>query len=197
MYSRRIGAEELTFGVSGLLYRSNVLMYDHQSESLWSQILSEAVTGPRLGSRLEVLPSTLTRWDKWRRQHPGTLVLTTATGYDRDYSRDPYEDYYRRRSGLFGFLSAGPGEEDKELVVGIELEGVSRAYPLDWLKRRGRLVDTSVPGTLTLNYDGATDQLQVRDRDGRPLPHLITYWFVWKAFHPRTERFAPPAEPSR
>ncbi|PNU21509.1 hypothetical protein C2E25_01200 [Geothermobacter hydrogeniphilus] len=189
VYSRRIGDEELTFGVSGLLYRSNVLMYDHQSESLWSQILRHAVTGPRRGAKLDVLPSTLTRWDKWRAGHPRTLVLTTATGYDRDYSRDPYEDYYRRRSGLFGFLRAGPGEEDKELVVGIEKKGVSRAYPLSVVRQRGQLEDSVGGEKLSFRYDKSDDRLRITDSEGRTVPHVTTYWFVWKAFHPQTERF--------
>lgn len=189
MYSRRFGAEELTFGVSGMLYRSNVLMYDHQSESLWSQILREAVTGPRVRTRMEVLPSTLTRWDKWNEKHPQTLVLTTETGYRRDYSQDPYEDYYQQRQGLFGFLKAGPGEEDKELVVGVDFKGTSRAYPLALVRQRGQLKDSVAGEILSFRYDEMDDHLRISDSQGRTIPHITTYWFVWKAFHPQTGRF--------
>jgi len=191
VYSRQVGKEELTFGVSGMLYRSNVLMYDHQSESLWSQILREAVTGPRLGQRLDVLSSTLTRWGKWRARHPETLVLTTETGHLRDYSRDPYEDYYRQRSGVFGFLRAGPGEEDKELVVGVEVGGASRAYSLSQVKGLRRLRDPGPGGPLELDYRAEDDRLQVTDASGTPIPYIVTYWFVWKAFHPETRRLRP------
>jgi hypothetical protein len=88
MYSRRIENQTYRFGVSGLLYKSNVLMYDHQTESFWSQILQQAVTGPKTGTKLIHLPSTLATWGKWRQKHPKTYVLTPATGHVRDYSRD-------------------------------------------------------------------------------------------------------------
>ena len=84
MYSRQVDDRELSFGVSGLLYKANVLMYDRQTESLWSQVRREAVAGPLTGAKLKVLPSTLTTWKKWRRQHPNTAVLSPDTGHQRD-----------------------------------------------------------------------------------------------------------------
>ena len=75
MYDREMNKKELTFGVSGLLYESNVLLYDHQTESLWSQLKEEAVTGPQTGTRLRAIPSVMTTWKAWRAQHPNTLVL--------------------------------------------------------------------------------------------------------------------------
>ncbi|NIQ92816.1 MAG: DUF3179 domain-containing protein, partial [Desulfuromonadales bacterium] len=76
MYSRTVDGKELTFGVSGMLYRANVLMYDHQTESLWLQVKRAAVTGPMTGTKLKVLPSSFTTWKKWLDKHPDTLVLT-------------------------------------------------------------------------------------------------------------------------
>ena len=64
MYSRNVNGREFTFGVSGLLYKSNVLMYDKETESLWSQVKNQAVTGPMTGAKLKVLPSSLTAWEK-------------------------------------------------------------------------------------------------------------------------------------
>ena len=84
---------KLTFGVSSLLYQSDILLYDHQTKSLWSQIMSEAVTGPLTGTHLTLLPSTQTTWQKWQNKYPQTLVLSDQTGFKRDYSRDPYEGY--------------------------------------------------------------------------------------------------------
>lgn len=116
MYSRRIENRTYSFGVSGLRYNSNVLICD-QTESLWSQIRRQAVTGPLSGSRLETLPSTLTIWRKWLKEHPQTEVLSFDTGYNRDYSQDPYQDYYQSPRGLFGRFKGGPGEEEKALAV--------------------------------------------------------------------------------
>jgi hypothetical protein len=187
VYSRRVEDQTYRFGVSGLLYKSNVLMYDHQTESLWSQVLQHAVTGPKTGTKLERLPSTLTTWGKWRQEHPTTDVLTPATGHVRDYSRDPYEDYYKSRSGLFGFLKGGPGAEDKELVIGIEVGGTSKAYKLENLRSMGEIKDTIGDTVITLKLDEETDNLTVKDQAGEIVDHMILYWFVWKSIYPEAQ----------
>ncbi len=189
MYSRLIKNKERFFGVSGLLYRSNVLMYDRASESLWSQIKGEAVTGKLTGTRLEVLPSRLTTWGKWRKLHPESLILSTDTGYTRDYTKDPYLDYYARQSGFWSFFKLGPGEKEKELVVGIELDGQARAYPLELLRQQGEIRETFGGIELRLRFDSATDSLQVIRADGSKVSHMLAYWFVWKGIHPQTGRY--------
>lgn len=191
MYAREIGDQTYTFGVSGLLWNSNVLMYDHQTESLWSQVKREAVTGPRTGTRLRALGSTVTTWEKWRRRHPETAVLSLETGHVRDYDKDPYEDYYRSRRGLFSRFAPGPGEEEKELVAGVEWNGRTKAYPVAELRRRGEVRDHLDGQTVTLRHEPETDRLTARIGDGTELVPTVTYWFVWKGIHPGTERFSP------
>ena len=191
MYSRKIDNQTYRFGVSGLLYKSNVLMYDHQTESLWSQVMQRAVTGPMTDTKLVRLPSTLTTWGKWRKTHPDTDALTPATGHVRDYSKDPYESYYESRSGLFGFLKGGPGAEDKELVVGIEIDGLSRAYKLKELRAAEIFKDRLGERKVTLNYDDETDRLTVADQSGQTIPHMILYWFVWKGIYPESDVYDP------
>lgn len=189
MYSRQVDGKELSFGVSGLLYKANVLMYDRQSESLWSQVRREAVAGPMTGTKLQVLPSTLTTWDKWRRNHPDTGVLSPDTGYQRDYSRDPYADYYESRRGFFSFFKPGPGEEEKAMVVGVILDGKAKAYPLELLRKSETLTDSLSGRKLTLTLDPATDQVAIRDDNGNEIPHVTVYWFVWKGMYPESEQF--------
>ncbi|NCO52065.1 MAG: DUF3179 domain-containing protein [Deltaproteobacteria bacterium] len=189
MYSRQVGEQELTFGVSGRLYKANVLMYDRQTESLWSQIRREAVTGPMTGTRLKVLPSTLTTWQKWLQRHPQTEVLSMDTGYSRDYSRDPYADYYQSRKGFFSFFKPGPGEEEKALVAGIALNGSVRAYPLALLREKKVLRDNLGGTALTLAYDPKSDQTSVRTADNKEIVPLILYWFVWKGMYPDSGLF--------
>ncbi|MDQ3536054.1 MAG: DUF3179 domain-containing protein, partial [Bacteroidota bacterium] len=82
-----------TFGVSGLLYNSDMLLYDRQTESLWSQIMMEAVSGPLVKSKLQMIPTMNTSWEEWKKKHPQTFVLTENTGYTRDYSKNPYPGY--------------------------------------------------------------------------------------------------------
>ncbi len=159
-------------------------MYDQQTESLWSQVLQQAVTGPMTDTKLTRLPSTLTTWDKWRKKHPGTEVLTPDTGYVRDYSEDPYEGYYESRSGLFGFLKGGPGAEDKELVVGVSVGNTTKAYKLEELRSSGQIKDKVDSTEITLNFDEKTDEINIKDQSGNSLDHMILYWFVWKELYP-------------
>ena len=187
MYSRQIDGKELTFGVSGMLYKANVLMYDRQTESLWSQVRREAGAGPMTGARLKVLPSTLTTWKKWRKRHPDTQVLSPDTGYERDYSRDPYQSYYDSRGGgFFSFFRPDPGEEAKALVVGVDLDGTSKAYPLELLRKKKTLTDTLGGKKLTFTFDPATDQMTIRDEAGSEVPFITAYWAVWKGMYPET-----------
>ncbi len=81
------------FAVSGLLFNSDVLLYDRGTESLWSQLMFQAVSGPLKGQRLRRLPISHTSWADWRRRHPGSEVLSRDTGFERDYHRDPYAGY--------------------------------------------------------------------------------------------------------
>ena len=80
-FDATIDGDSTEFGVSGLLYNSDVLLYDRDTESLWSQILSEAVSGERIGSKLTLLPVSHTTWRDWREKHPDTLVLSDDTGH--------------------------------------------------------------------------------------------------------------------
>jgi hypothetical protein len=189
VYSRQVGEQELTFGVSGMLYKANVLMYDRQTESLWSQVRREAVTGPLTGARLKVLTSALTTWQKWLKQHPQTEVLSMDTGYSRDYSKDPYAGYYASRKGFFSFFKPGPGEEEKTLVAGITLNGSARAYPMALLRQKKVLTDNLEGTALTVTYAPVSDQVRIRTAEDEEMIPLILYWFVWKGMYPESDLF--------
>ncbi len=98
-FRREIAGGKLTFGVSGLLYDSNLLMYDRQpaarDESLWSQLLFAAVAGPAAasGRTLAVLPISIETWREWRGEHPDTTVLAPDPGLVEKYASDPYASY--------------------------------------------------------------------------------------------------------
>jgi hypothetical protein len=84
VYGRIINGEEHTFGVSGKLIMNALVMYDHQSNTLWSQFLRKGVRGELAGTELEVIPVTQTTWESWRDLHPDTLVLDKLGRYTRD-----------------------------------------------------------------------------------------------------------------
>jgi hypothetical protein len=103
-YESRAGARRFTFGTSGLLYRSNKLMFDEESRSLWSSLEGVPVVGPLTGSGivLPFRPVVTTTWGEWRRQHPSTSVLSLDTGYARDYGEGAaYRDYFAHDRLMF------------------------------------------------------------------------------------------------
>lgn len=95
----KLDGAPLTFGTTGKLVNSNLLMYDRQTDSQWPQILGAAISGPNKGAALEEIPLDWTTWERWRRQHPDSTVLSTETGFLRSYGSDPYGSY--SRSGTY------------------------------------------------------------------------------------------------
>lgn len=182
-----INGKEFTFGVSGRLYKSNVLIYDHQTESLWSQLLEKSVSGQKAGTQLRKLPSLRVSWGSWLKRHPHTKVLSTDTGFNRNYSYDPYEGYYRVGSLMFPVGDVRKDMSPKSRVLGIEINGQSRAYPLDRLgSASGVIDDTLGGGKVQIELDAQGQVMRVSDQKGRPLAHIYSYWFAWQAFHPGT-----------
>jgi hypothetical protein len=142
--------ETYTFGNSGLLYRSNKLMYDHQTGTLWSNLTGEPVLGPlaKSGKRLPALPLVVTTWREWRTRHPDTDVLSLETGYRRDYTPGAAYGWYERSAGpIFPIGRPVPNElAPKEWVFTLEVDGKSKAYPIEELRARPLLLD-DVGGT--------------------------------------------------
>ena len=83
VHRRQIGGEEIIFGNQGALWGNAMTWWDHDTGSVWSQPIGEAILGPRTGERLELLPSTLTQWGPWLEAHPETLALDAPGGFDR------------------------------------------------------------------------------------------------------------------
>ena len=97
-FAARLNGRDAHFGVSGLLYNSDVLLYDRETESLWSQILGRAVSGKMAGQTLPGIPLMHTTWQDWRARFAQSEVLSTRTGYNRDYTGNPYQGYANSRS---------------------------------------------------------------------------------------------------
>lgn len=187
-FKSEVDGDVLEFGVSGLLYNSDVLLYDRQTESLWSQISTEAITGPYQGSHLEQIPVEHTSWNDWKRQHPDTKVLSKNTGFDRNYDRQPYADYEKQDRLYFPVTDTDDRFPLKEWVLGITLDGVSRAYAFSELeKSENRFEDRIGSQSVIIEYDPDNQAARVFDSDRNSIPSLTAYWFAWYAFHPDTE----------
>jgi hypothetical protein len=175
---RRVDGEETTFGVSGNLWRSDLVMFDEATTSLWSQILGTAIRGPQTGTRLTLVPSTITTWEQWRRDHETRVLLpppesgTIVPARPRNYDRDPYAGYETSES--IGVSATGDFEDDrlhpKTRVIGVATESAARAYPFDRVVDEG-VVNDRVGDLPVVVAAGAGESLSAFDRrvDGETL----------------------------
>ncbi len=92
-WNRVLDGKQTTFGVSGLLYNTNLIPYDRETDSNWSQILNESVNGELLGKSAELIRLFETDWKTWKSLYPNSRVLSTNTGFSRTYGTSPYGDY--------------------------------------------------------------------------------------------------------
>ena len=156
-YDRRLGDRVLDFGTSGMLYNSALVMYDRQTESLWSHFTAEGIVGHLAGQELEVYPVAIVAWADWREAHPDGLVLSRDTGHDRDYGSNPYPGYDDIDSPAFLFEGEVDGRlAAKERVIGIERGGEAVAVRADELAEAG-VVEVEIGGdTLVVWLDPGT-----------------------------------------
>lgn len=168
VFDRAVGGRVRAFGVSGLLYNSNLLMYDRdppegESESLWSQLLFRAVAGPAAerGETLEILPAIVTSWLEWRLRHPGTTVLLPDPQRRRLYRRDAYMAYYGSPRLQYPVDPLPEGDR-----IPFKTPIVAKRTPEGW---RVRLA--SHRGLRPAADDG---------------PEVFALWFAWYAMHPES-----------
>lgn len=120
-FRRQTGGEVLDFGTSGLLHNSALVMYDRQTESLWTQFDGRAIAGVAVGSRLERVPASTIAWEDWALANPGSLVLSRDTGHVRPYGQNPYPGYDRIDQFPFAFEGEVDGRlSAKERVLGVD-----------------------------------------------------------------------------
>ena len=137
MYNREIDGQVYTFGVSGKLWRDALLMYDHQTRSLWSHITGQAVEGTCQGKQLKILVSMpKITWQVWKTNYPETKVLSVAynpnhPGQQReDEVQDRYRQYHRSsRTGISKIEYNDFRLRNKEQIVGARIDDHYRAYP--------------------------------------------------------------------
>ena len=154
MYSGIVNGGPTTFGTSGLLYRSNKVMYDRATRSLWNQFIGEPIVGPlaKSGIRQPFFPSVVTTWEEWVAEHPDTTVLSRETGvYPAEAyvpENDPRAIYYRYFTSdevMFPVWNRDPAFAPKDVVVGISVGDSAKAYGVRDL-REARLINDRVGG---------------------------------------------------
>ncbi len=175
-----VGGRLRNFGVSGLLFENNLIMFDRQTESLWNQLLTGAQCGPLKGTelpRILVIETTLGRWSEL---HPRTTVVSTNTGFSRTYGVYPYGGYALLNNSTTLFPSSEWSRErpPKEPVLGIREGSGSAAYPFGVLSDMGSAVavnDTVSNRAVLITYHGPSQTARAFDRtvDGQLLTFSV------------------------
>lgn len=181
VFNRVVGEQLLEFGVSGLLYNSNLIMYDRTTESLWSQALGAGITGKHSGIELERIPFDLAYWGNWRDLYPNSKVLSINTGFGRPYDVDPYGDYYTSPNIYFPISHHDARLGVKEIVIGIEHNRVYKAYRLSDIERM-KVINDNINGKqivlfspypfMVRVFDASLDNSRVKfqyDKDGNKM----------------------------
>lgn len=187
IYDRKVGGKVRAFGVSGLLYQSDVLMYDREDQSLWSQLGMKAVSGPLSGTKLEWLPSEHLKWKAWKAKYPKGEVLSTETGHERSYNAQAYESYFKSPNTMFPIPKHNEALSEKEWVVGVIKDGKAVAFPLAQLEKAS---EAKLDG-VSLKFDSASRLATATDSKGNELPTVTVFWFAWQAFYPQTTLWKP------
>ncbi len=203
VFDRRVDGKVTSFGTTGKLRESDLVMYDRETESWWQQFSGEALVGERTGTKLEQIPARIVSWEEFLREHPASLVLNRDTGFVRDYGQNPYVGYDSIDSSPI--FATRNGDDDrlppKERVVYIEVGEEAFAVPFPSLAARRTIALETGDGEVELRWKGgvasALDGLRIasgRDigsvtvtLDGEPVPFHEPFWFAVAAFRPDVE----------
>ena len=199
VFSRLQGNEVLEFGVSGLLRKADLIMFDRQSENLWQQFEGRAIVGDRAGDQLRLLPSRLESFARFRARFPDGRVLIPEDPERRDYLSNPYRDY-DLPGGMSPFYD-GPlpsGIEPMARVVAVIENGKAEAWSLTLLRLEGEILSGDLKLTWTAGQNTALGAeriaegrdvgnvvVQRRANNGwEDVPHHLVFAFTFHAFEP-------------
>lgn len=191
IFDRRLDGTVLSFGVSGLLRHSDMVMFDRQSESWWQQALGSGIAGRHAGAQLVQLPALMESWGEFRTRHPEGTVMDEPA-FARRYGLNPYAGYdSATRPFLYDGADPPHGIHPLARVVRVG----SRAWPMDRILQAGSLTEEGLTFTWTAGQASALDSARIAEgRDvgtirvtharGRAVVHDIPFAFAFHAFHP-------------
>jgi hypothetical protein len=162
VFERMFGDEAVPFRASGKIWNNNTLLLDSQSESLWSQILGEALVGELTGSTLNPYPSLTVSWSTFKTHYPSGEVLSRKTNFDRDYTQDPYEQdhYYESSTILFPLSNEDDRLQAKTLVFGYYEDSDQTAYPLSVVEESGVVNDEVGENYILVIWDNVLETVR-------------------------------------
>jgi len=182
---REVAGHVTEFGVSGVLYNSDLVLYDRATNTLWDQIIAEGIVGELTGEKLKMIPVSMTTWGRWKTAHPDTLVLSIDTGFEKDYSVDRYAEYRDSARLMFSVQQTDERVHPKTVVFGFQVGDSKVAFTEALLKERPSITHdlNGRQVTVTMKDDGSV--LLVTD-DGEQYSPIRLFWFAWYTFYPQT-----------
>lgn len=168
-FIRIVENNEVQFGVSGRLYNSDLVMYDRETKSLWSQILGTAIYGERSGYVLKRIPVDVMSLREWLNIYPESLVLSQETGFFRAYGEDPYYGYYEARDIYFPIENFDERLHPKEIVTAVKVGKETKAYIIKNLE--GKVIQDKLGGKdiVILKIGKHAARVYEREVDGKVL----------------------------
>ena len=195
VFERTVDGQVLTFGTTGKLRHSDLVMYDRQTESWWQQFTGGAIVGQMTGKTLKMRPSRLESWERFKARAPEGQVLAVPAGFRRDYGRNPYVGYDRRQAPYR--LFQGPLPEDVNPMMRVVVVD-GEAWTMALIREKGGVTKGDLTISWTSGQNSALDtaditqgkdvgNIVVRRGSGdtaEDVVHDVTFAFVFRAFHP-------------
>ncbi|WP_375227435.1 DUF3179 domain-containing protein [Roseobacter sp. S98] len=190
-FDRRVGEDLLSFGVSGKLRASDMVMYDRETESWWQQATGQGIVGLMAGQELRQLPTWMEDFGSFRAAHPSGLVMAEP-GFNRDYGRNPYRGYDSLKQP-FLYSGENPPHGIDPLARVVRVGG--RAWPMTRIAAEGEVTEAGVTISWRAGQASALDteeialgrdvgSIRVRDSAGQDVPHDVMFAFAFHAFWP-------------
>ena len=185
-FERKIDDRILIFGVAGLIYQSHCLLYDGETKSVWFPQKGQAIAGPLAGQKLKRISLRKEPLGAWVREHPDTRVLDRPFLTKIDYRHSPFSTHWVSEKLPYPVDHTDSRFHPKDLVLGVEYPGGSKAYLGSLLTEAGgRVVDQIKGQTVRIAYDSDTASFQSEVPSS--FGSYESYWFAWKTLHPDTE----------
>lgn len=186
MYARQVKKKVLSFGVSGNLWNDALVMYDRETNSLWSHVTGESIEGEFLGTHLEALPSTMMPFQEWVERYPDSKFVVREEGavegshYERYFSSD--------RQGIFGTEAKRKELGPKEIVQGVAYEGKGAAIVAAAVSDQQPASFLLAGDEFIARQEGSTIAVFKKNKDGslEPYPSTPVFWFGWINFYPNS-----------
>lgn len=190
VFNRIVNGDTLSFGVSGQLYESNLLMFDEATESLWLQASGQCVVGDYAGSRLQLVNSVVLSFEDVVNRFPQARVLGFNTGFDRDYLQNPYVEYEHTEELYFPVSQQNNRFASKDMMYVVVVDSFTVALHWKSLVQKGRVQVSTPSAVVVVEVNDYIPQAR-NSGSNELLAGYFTYWFSWYAVHGQSGTYWP------